>query len=79
VLVARLKRLRKPMLKELARLLDGLPGEVLGFVVTEAEAEDEYAYGYGYRYGYGYGYGEARGRRGSGHETIQTAPRETQQ
>jgi capsular exopolysaccharide synthesis family protein len=76
ILVARLKRLRKPMLKELGRMLDGLPGEVLGFVVTEAEAEDEYAYGYGYRYGYGYGEGR---RRGSGQETVEPAAHEAQQ
>jgi tyrosine-protein kinase len=75
VLVARLNRLRKPMLKELARMLDGLPGEVLGFVVTEAEAEEEYAYGYGYRYGYGYGSGEEPARGTS--QTAEPTAHET--
>jgi tyrosine-protein kinase len=78
VLVARLKRLRKPLLKELGRILDGLPDEVLGFVITEAEAEDEYGYGYGYGYRYGYGYGEGRGRR-SAEPSPAPATREAQE
>lgn len=72
LLVARLKMLRKPMLKELSRLLEGAPVEVLGFVVTEAEAEDRYG---GYGYYYHYGYGQSRGRRLYGAETPEESDR----
>jgi tyrosine-protein kinase len=68
VLVTRLNRLRKPMLAEVGRLLDGTPAVLLGFVVTDAEAEDHYGYGY-----YGYGYKPARARRVHGEEAPRQA------
>jgi succinoglycan biosynthesis transport protein ExoP len=61
VLVTRLNLLRKPMLREVHRLLEAAPVNVLGFVVTDAEVEDQYGYGYGY--GYHYGYGHQRDRK----------------
>jgi len=66
VLVTRLNKLRKPMLGELARLLDGAPVDVLGFVVTDAEAEEHYGLGY-----YGYGYAHTRERAPQGEEALQ--------
>jgi succinoglycan biosynthesis transport protein ExoP len=66
VLVTRLNKLRKPMLAEVSRLLDGTPADVLGFVVTDAEAEDHYGYGY-----YGYGYKPSRVRPVYGEEAPQ--------
>jgi succinoglycan biosynthesis transport protein ExoP len=51
VIVTRLNMLRKPMLREVHRLLEAAPVNLLGFVVTDAEAEDQYGYGYGYGYG----------------------------
>src|SRR5207247_2464213 len=55
VLVTRLKMLRRQMLNEVRRLLEGAPAKPLGFIATDAAAEDGYGYGYyaGYRY-YGY-------------------------
>jgi succinoglycan biosynthesis transport protein ExoP len=47
--VTRLKTLRRPVLKELARVLDACPGEKLGFVLTGAKFEEGYGYA-GYRY-----------------------------
>ncbi len=63
LLVARLNLLRRPMLRELSRLLHTTPAQPLGFVVTGAESE----IGYGYGAGYGYGYDEPApsGRRSS--------------
>jgi Mrp family chromosome partitioning ATPase len=52
LLVARLSVLRRPMVKELERVLASCPAARLGFVVTGAEQEDGYGYGYG---GYDYG------------------------
>jgi tyrosine-protein kinase len=54
VLVTRLNLLRKPVLREVHRLLEAAPVNVLGFVVTDAEVEEQYGYGYGYHYGYGH-------------------------
>jgi Mrp family chromosome partitioning ATPase len=42
LLVARLSVLRRPMVKELERVLATSPAEMLGFVVTGAEQEDGY-------------------------------------
>jgi len=50
ILVARMERLRRPMLNEVQRLLSTAPSSLLGFVVTGAEAEEGYGYGYGYGY-----------------------------
>ena len=56
--VASLSIIRRPMLKEFHRVLEGAPVVKLGFVLTGA-AEDG---GYGYGYGYGYGAAETRAR-----------------
>jgi polysaccharide biosynthesis transport protein len=52
MIVTRINVVRRPMLKELKRVLDGLPVEKLGFILTGAELEESYAgYGaYAYRY-----------------------------
>jgi Mrp family chromosome partitioning ATPase len=46
VVAAKTKQVRKSMLREIARILDGLPAEKLGFVATGAELGGAY-YGYG--------------------------------
>ncbi|HEY8775588.1 MAG TPA: AAA family ATPase [Gaiellaceae bacterium] len=48
-LVTRLKTLRRPVLKELARVLEACPGEKLGFALTGAKFEEGYGSA-GYRY-----------------------------
>lgn len=54
LLVTRLKRVRRPMLGELRRLLDAVPAAKLGYVVTGASGEvGREIYGSGYSYGYG--------------------------
>jgi len=53
VLVARLDTMRRPILKELARVLEGIPTPRLGFVVTGLHSGDE-SYAYQYRGTYGY-------------------------
>ena len=53
VLVARLDTMRRPILKELARVLEGIPTSRLGFVVTGLRSGDE-SYAYQYRGSYGY-------------------------
>ena len=68
VLVTRLNKLRKPMLTELARLLEAAPVDVLGFVVTDAEAEEHYGLGY-----YGYGTTHSQERSVHGEEALQRA------
>ena len=50
LLVARLRLIRRPMLKELARVLEQCPARRLGFVITGADADPGYGYGYGYGY-----------------------------
>jgi 4-diphosphocytidyl-2-C-methyl-D-erythritol kinase len=51
VLVMRGKYVRRPMLRELGRVLAACPAETLGFIVTgEPLPGDDYGYG-GYRYG----------------------------
>ncbi len=47
--VTRLKILRRPVLSELARVLEACPAEKLGFVLTGAKYEEGYGYA-GYRY-----------------------------
>ncbi|MGH2883791.1 MAG: CpsD/CapB family tyrosine-protein kinase, partial [Solirubrobacteraceae bacterium] len=47
IVVTRMEVMRRPMLTELKRLLDTMPANKLGFVVTGAEAEEDYGYGYG--------------------------------
>jgi Mrp family chromosome partitioning ATPase len=64
LLVTRLGVVRRGMVDEVRRLLDGAPAEKLGFVVTASEAE----------HGYGYGYaGAYYGRRGRRQETEDVA------
>ncbi len=46
VVVTRMNLLRRPLLKELHRLLAACPAATLGFAVTGAEAEDGYGYGF---------------------------------
>ena len=50
ILVTRLNVLRRPMLRELERALDGCQARPLGIVVTGATAES--TYGYEYEYGH---------------------------
>lgn len=52
--VARRDALRRPMLKEIARLLSSFPVPILGIALTGA---DQVGNAYGADYGYGYGYG----------------------
>jgi Mrp family chromosome partitioning ATPase len=52
IVVTRLELLRRPVLDELHRVLEGSPAKPLGFVVTAAEREGGEAYGYGYGYGH---------------------------
>lgn len=65
LLVTRLDRIRRPMLREVARLLDVSPATKLGVIVTGAKGDE--TYGYGYRYSYG-GYREPARR--STEETV---------
>jgi succinoglycan biosynthesis transport protein ExoP len=48
IVVARLSALKRPMLDELRRALEGAPTDKLGFVLTGVSTEDAYGYGYGY-------------------------------
>lgn len=50
LLVTRMNVVRRPMLNEVARLLESSPADKLGFVVTGAGEEGTYGYGYGYGY-----------------------------
>lgn len=52
LLMTRVTMLRRPLLRELHRVLDSMPTAKLGFVLGDAEAEERY--GYDLRY-YGYG------------------------
>ena len=53
MMVSRLDTMRRPILKELARVLEGIPTPRLGFVVTGLHSSDE-SYAYQYRGSYGY-------------------------
>ena len=54
IVVTRLNVVRRPMLTELRRLLETVPAEVLGFVVTGADTgKRDDTYGYGYQSSYG--------------------------
>jgi protein-tyrosine kinase len=46
ILVTRLNVVRRPILRELQRLLAAAPAAKLGFVLTGAEREEGYLYGY---------------------------------
>ena len=58
LVVTRMEMMRRPILGELERLLETMPANKLGFVVTGAEEEEGYGYGYG-----GYHYHRAYGPR----------------
>lgn len=51
VVVTKLTTMRRSMLNELHRTLEGLPVITLGVVATGAATDDTYGYGYGYGYG----------------------------
>ena len=65
VVAVRLDIARRPMLTELARVLERVPAAKLGFVLTNAEGEDGYG-GYG---GYGY-YNETGTRQQRAEERV---------
>ena len=50
ILMARLPAVRRPILKELKRVLENCPGAKLGFALAGAHLEEGYGYGYGYYY-----------------------------
>jgi capsular exopolysaccharide synthesis family protein len=50
ILVARLPAIRRPMLRELKRVLDTSPADKLGFALAGAQLEEGYGYAYGYYY-----------------------------
>jgi polysaccharide biosynthesis transport protein len=50
LLVTRLPAVRRPILKELKRVLENSPGAKLGFALAGAQLEEGYGYGYGYYY-----------------------------
>lgn len=54
IVVARLKTLRRSMLREMSRLLTAAPVRKLGYVVTGPIPGERGTYGDGYSYGYGY-------------------------
>ena len=50
ILLTRLDVVRRPMLRELSRVLESMPLAKLGYVVTGSRDEAAYSYGYGYGY-----------------------------
>jgi tyrosine-protein kinase len=50
LLVVKLSDLRRPVLNELARLLEGMPVVRIGFAASDTQSETGYGYGYGYSY-----------------------------
>ena len=78
IVLTRLTTVRRPMLRELGRIVESAPTTKIGYVVTGARGEGAYSGGYGYGYGKGgYGYAESMyvrgqdGRNGRA-ETIST-------
>ena len=63
ILLTRLNTIRRPMLRELSRVLDSVPTTKLGYVVTGSQREDSSQYGYGYGKGYYASNGGAQIRR----------------
>ena len=56
IVAVRLTGARRPLLTELARVLERVPSVKLGFVLTDAKQEEGYGYGdYGYYYETGSG------------------------
>ena len=52
LVVARIDRLRRPIVRELQRTLEASPAKPLGLIVTAADADESYGYGYYYKHGY---------------------------
>jgi polysaccharide biosynthesis transport protein len=46
LLVARIDRLRRPIIRELHRTLEASPARPLGLIITAADADESYGYGY---------------------------------
>jgi polysaccharide biosynthesis transport protein len=65
LVTTRLPHMRRPILNELARVLETCPTRTLGFVLTGAHAEDGYGQGYYYYYS-----SERRGRGRSAPERV---------
>ena len=61
IMITRMKALRRPMLRELRRILELAPARKLGFVITGPVSSERGVYSHkdGYSYGYGYGYGSS--------------------
>jgi Mrp family chromosome partitioning ATPase/capsular polysaccharide biosynthesis protein len=70
IVLTRLNAVRRPMLRELSRMLESVPAAKLGYVVTGLQAEASYAGGYGYGYGYGRSYAPERAERNGRPETA---------
>jgi Mrp family chromosome partitioning ATPase len=49
LLVARIDRMRRPIVRELQRTLEASPAKPLGLIVTAADADETYGYGYSYK------------------------------
>ena len=64
IMITRMKSLRRPMLRELRRILELAPARKLGFVITGPVSSERGVYSHkdGYSYGYGYGYGGSNRR-----------------
>ena len=54
LVVARIDRLRRPIVRELQRTLEASPARPLGLIITAADADESYGYGYYYRRYSGY-------------------------
>lgn len=63
ILVLRLNVIRRPMVRELERVLETCPAGKLGFVLTGAELDEAYGYGYGYGAYYRRVYGQSEKER----------------
>ncbi len=63
IVITRLKALRRPMIRELQRILELAPARKLGFVVTGPVSGEGGVYDYKDGYAYGYGYGSSRRSR----------------
>jgi polysaccharide biosynthesis transport protein len=63
IVVARLKTLRRSMLREMRRLLEAAPARKLGYVVTGPIPGERGTYGDAYSYGYGYSTQRSEERR----------------
>jgi tyrosine-protein kinase len=65
LLVARIDRMRRPIVRELQRTLEASPARLLGLIITAADADESYGYGYGYSRYSGYA------RRSDEHESTE--------